>query len=265
MKNDIDTYMYGVMNVKILSLLFVLLMISPVYATFETDPVEIEMEVKTTPREQMGLDYAIERLIMLIPRGVLMFVRDNIQIFLFPFLPFFLPPLYFIFGNLAAPITGISSTLLASIILYPVLLILFIMGPPMFPFLLVLWPFVLIILLLANPPLALIDFARSGIITFLVLFMPLRIASMLSGILLLPLFAVFYLLPQVLFFLVAFPLILIFIPFFPFFPFFLILFIPWALIAVPLSIAMIIFPAPFRAFASAIAEHLPFLRVLITG
>jgi hypothetical protein len=71
-------------------------MISPVYAAFETDPAEIEMGVKTTPREQIGLPYAIERLIMLIPREMLMFVRENIHACLFPFLPFFLPPLYFI-------------------------------------------------------------------------------------------------------------------------------------------------------------------------
>jgi hypothetical protein len=77
------------MNAKILSLLFVLLMISPVYAAFETDPAEIEMGVKTTPREQIGLPYAIERLIMLIPREMLMFVRENIHACLFPFLPFF--------------------------------------------------------------------------------------------------------------------------------------------------------------------------------
>jgi hypothetical protein len=76
------------MNAKILSLLFVLLMISPVYAAFETDPAEIEMGVKTTPREQIGLPYAIERLIMLIPREMLMFVRENIHACLFPFLPF---------------------------------------------------------------------------------------------------------------------------------------------------------------------------------
>ena len=191
-----------------------------------------------------------------------MFVRDNIQTCLFPFLPFFLPPLYFIFGNLAAPITGISSTPLTSIILYPVLLIMFIMGPPMFPLLLFFWPFALIISLLANPPLSLIDFARSAIITFLVLFMPLRIASILSGILLLPLLTVFYLLPQVLFSLVVFLLMPIFIPFLPFF---LILLFLWIPIAVPLSIAMIIFPGPFRVLASVIAGHLPFLRVLITG
>ena len=246
------------MNVKILSLLFVLMMVSPVCATFETDPTEIEMEkVTMIPREQMGLGYAIERLIMLIPGGILMFIRDNIQACLFPFLPFILPPLYFIFGNLAAPITGISSTPSASIILYPVLLILFMMSLPLLPLLLIFWPFALILLLLS--PLSLIDFARSGIITFLVLFMPLRIASMLSGIFLLPLFTFFYLLPQILFFLVAFPLILIFIPFF------LILIIFWIPIAAPFSIAMIIFPAPFRAFASIIVEHLPFLRVLITG
>ena len=160
------------MNAKILSLLFVLLMISPVYATFETDPAEIEMGVKTTPREQMGLDYAIERLIMLIPRGVLMFVRDNIQTCLFPFLPFFLPPLYFIFGNLAAPITGISSTPLSSLLLYPLLRFMFIMAPLIFPFLLVLWPFAFIVILLGEPLFLIVESIRSIITTFFSLFMP---------------------------------------------------------------------------------------------
>jgi hypothetical protein len=42
--------------------------------------------------------------------------------------------------------------------------------------------------------------------------------------------------------------------------------IPWLLLALPLSLGLLVFPAPFRALVSTITRRLiPFYRVFVTG
>jgi hypothetical protein len=258
---------YNLIMKSVLLVVF-LLAVSPLYsAAAGADNGEITM-----PREQMGLDYFIERLISLVPRESWTLFRNSVLAVLQPCLPFILPPMYLVFGDAFAPYTHwivYSLGPLNRVATYILNIVIFLFAPIVFGCGLGMYPANFAGMIQQMSPAALLrSVGIDSITSFFSIFLPQSLAQLATtivlplcdpiSVLLTRLSPSFWLLSVAVVF--SMPFILLFallsVPFE----------IPWLLLALPLSLILLIFPAPFRAVFSVMARRLiPLYRVFVTG
>jgi len=247
-------------------LLTILLTTGPLCSVIsEAEPGGLAM-----PREQMGLDYAIERLVSFLPRESWTLVRNSVLAVFQPCLPFILPPLYLVFGDAFAPFTHwivYSLGPLNRVSTYILNVVLFSCAPTIFCFSIGFYPMgIMGIFQQLSPRLISRNVLIEQAVSFFSGFLPISLAQIATGlamliydVLLLPASWV-TLLPWLLLtglfmpFMLALSVLSIPIE------------IPWFMLCFPASVALLILSAPFRVAISAMVRHyLPIYRIFATG